>query len=494
MKKAKCSLIFLMGLALMACNITSPSTSTETSLPEVISPLSVETNSAPDEESVQASSEVLSTDPVVEALEEVELTLSKTTMYADETITVTPSVDSEDLLLKIDNEKSSADGQLIKNADGTYSLGHSTENSRGGVIRLEASSKQTGKLLDTADVKVVKTVSEAGKNFLTEYDFDIVKGTPSDFSGSKVTTASATFALVEGENEYLTLELTIGETTKTYFSGYELSWGDIWFYSDEVNSSNSIYPNYVTVKRFSNYIEISGGSLLLQLTKPNPLTSVNLYSLPVITEEKPAEIGKEYVFVAEPNGSSTTDKVEYTFEVIEGEEFVTVEQQKVLDTSSETMEYDEVPNKWVVTPLEEGAGETVTVKVSVTNGTDTFEAQKTFEIETKTQDEPGEDEEKELDEFLFDEWHDADYGPIELTITDAETISFYDGDEYVTFTTKDIVVLGQYSVQFTLDEPDDEETETIFETGDVFVFTYDADEDQATLVCEAKDINITMDY
>ncbi len=452
-KKSKITLAVLAcGLFLVGCNNT-PSSSSSAPSSSPVSNSSFSSSSPISSSVISSSTSSSSSSSSVAPSENVTLSADKTVLALGESAKVTITGNKGDISLKVADD-SLVEGAIVKNEDGSYSVGMSEEATYGGIMALNAVSSIDKKVKATLNLKFVASVSKEHHALLNK-NFDRLSG--KNFDGKDFTSAdSFTFSNATDGN-YLNLAITIGQDTYRYFSNYDTRFNEIHFASETpyTDIDHKSY-NSLTVKLFNSYVEVSVASLNATLMTSIPLSEDNVtllvsgYPVPNPTGDTKKNTAKVKDKITMTLSSSSNDKLTYSFVATTGADAVNL--NNVLD------EYQEpYANKKEIEVKEDAKGKDVVIKASVSNGTTTIDRYFSFTVENPD-DKPTV---TTIDSKMIGTWsHEDDtYGAtLKVIITSASKIEMSDGtddSDTVTFSATNIVLNSTTKVSFTLSGDDD---------------------------------------
>lgn len=449
--------VLACGLFLVGCYKTPSSSSSAPSSSPVSSSVisSSESSSSSSSSSAPSENVTLSADHIVLAL--------------GESAKVTITGNKGDISLKVADD-SLVEGAVVKNEDGSYSVGMAEGVNYGGIMTLNAVSSIDKKVKATLNLKFVAPVSEEHQTQFNK-NFDRLSG--KNFDGEDFTSAdSFTFSKATDGN-YINLVITIGQNTYRYFSNYDSSKFNEVHFASETPYTDIDYKDYnsLTVKLFSSYVEVSVAQLKATLMTSVPLAEDNVTLLvsgyPVTnptgdTKKNTAKVKDKITMTL---SSSSNDKLTYSFVATKGADAVKL--NNVLD------EYQEpYANKKEIEVKEDAKGKDVVIKASVSNGTTTIDRFFSFTIENPAE----KPTVTTIDSKMIGTWayeDDSYSSTVKVIITSASKIEMtegYDEDDCSTFKATDIVLISTTKISYKLSGEDS----NVLADGDGIVVEYDS--------------------
>lgn len=362
-------------------------------------------------------------------------------------ITLTVEGGNEEIVPEVDVKASSAEAVLVENQDGSYSLSLDKDSRFGGVVVVKAASSIDTSITNSVSVNFVSTVSSEHQKYLNRAFSTLDEGGVSFNGQSAPTTASLAFSKKD-DNSYL-LDLTVDGTTYSYFSIYDFSYNEIKFGSKTVYTSTKDKAlNTLTLKLFDMKVEVIVGSLNLSFSTDEQIP-VPFNGESVSFKTGGVEINEEIVyekkigdnFIIGISHDFTTEELSYSFEVINGSDYVTKENLSGNQSAKFTINNN-------------AAGQTIVIKASLTHNEEVFSKTMTISVE---------DASYTFCEDLIGTWQYTDYMYyyiIDVVAEDEISVKVVDDldepDEQQIFTVSNITVISDTAVQFTIESDEDD--------------------------------------
>lgn len=465
--KQKLSLLAVVAsLFLVGCNNQPSSSSPISSSSEPTSTSTTTTSSESASSQVISSSETStsSSSSSIIAPTSVSLQADKENAMLSDTVKITLTVEggNEEIVPEVDIKASSAEAELVENQDGSYSLSLDKDSRFGGVVVVKATSLIDSSVTSSVSVNFVSAVSSEHQKYLNRAFSTLDEGGVSFDGQSAPTTASLAFSKKD-DDSYL-LDLAVDGTTYSYFSIYDFSYNEIKFGSKTVyTSAKDKALNTLTLKLFDMKVEVIVGSLNLsfstdeQIPVPFNGESVSFKTGGVEIDEETVyekKIGDNFIIGI--SHDFTTEELSYSFEVINGSDYVTKENLSGNQSAKFTINNN-------------AAGQTIVIKASLTHNEEVFSKTMTISVE---------DVSYTFCEDLIGTWQYTDYMyyyVIEVVAEDDISVKVVDDldepDEEQIFTVSDIKVISDTAVQLTIGSDEDDIAD--FVSGETITIEYD---------------------
>ena len=473
--------VLACGLFLVSCNTTakdssvsstSDSTSVSTSVPGDSASSSTPTSSSENPViSSKDTNSASSSSSLPTPSENVTLSADKTILALNESAKATIGNNLGDIKLQV-AEDSLVEGSLIRNEDGTYTVAKSDDSNYGGIMILNAVSTIDNQIKATLNLKFVASVS-SDHYTLVNKTFDRISGT--NFAGESFTYGDSFVFSQASDGNYVKLAITLNKTVYKYFSNYDSKFNEIHFASETpyTDVDHKSY-NSLTVKLFTNYVEVSSAAMNATLTTSIPLAEDNV-TLSVVNYPNPnpsadqkkntAKVGDSITMTL--NTTSNDSNLSYTFVATTGSDAVTI-------STIQDVYGDFDKNQRKITVNSGAEGKDVVIKASVSNGKTVVDRLFSFTVEAASETPTV----TALDANLIGTWsgRDENGSALEVAITSATDIKFTDavdyGDSTIVFPATNITLVTSKKITCTLGGNGKGDN---FNTGDSATLTLDDD-------------------
>ena len=468
-------LVLTAGLFLVGCGQTTISVVSSTSSTTVssVEESSVSSSQESSSEAVSSSSEssTSSSSEAKTAPSAITLTADKTVLGLSDSAIITLSVTggNETITPEVAYDSPVA-GTLVKNVDGTYTAMRSADTTYGGNMVIIAQSEVDSTIQGKVELKFTASLSEEHASVLSKTYDQTLGGV--DFAGEEVkaTDTSSLSINKASDGNYYNLTLGLGDKTYNYFTVYDFNRNEVQFASEKIYTGDYKSYNNLNLKIFDNYVEVYSVSLKLSFatTEKEEEKTIAFDVSKVSFKTGGAELDETKEYAKDVGDSvmiavntDTTEEVTYSFEVIEGADYVTKGESVIATACKYTINAN-------------GVGQTIKIKASVTNGTLT--ASKTMTIKVNGTVVPTFCADL-IGTWNYEDIYEYTYKLIVTSASDIKIEEYTDDDDSslvaVTFTASNITPLSSTSVSFKITSSTGEDGE-LFVNDETVTISYDS--------------------